>query len=293
MLWINLREEEFPEAIKQSHKVCVIPIGATEKHGQHLPVGTDTLEGGKIAELAAEIEKVVVFPQMYFGNLQGSQAFPAERTGYGYIALDYELLFELYKAIVEEVHRNGFDRILFLNSHGGNTNILNSLIKSICAKQRDYSVFSYMPDLVLPAEMLKYIDDHGGRTNFPEITDEDIKTMQDYVAANKYDGHAGFGETAWVMGTYPELVKMERCEAESGMSTGVADPLSEKGIQWGRAWHANYPNAYCGHAPIGLTQEIADLAIKISVEKVADVYKTLKDDSIMEPIIAKSYKEHR
>jgi len=293
MLWQNLREEEFPQALKESHKVCVIPIGATEKHGQHLPVGTDTLEGGKIAELAAEIEKVVVFPQMFFGNLQGSAAYPGERTGYGYIAFEYELLFELYKAIVEECARNGFDRILFLNSHGGNGNILNSLIKSICAKPKPYTVYSYMPDLTMPDEMLKYIEAHGGRSNFPELSDSDIKTLEDYVAAGKFDGHAGFGETAWVMGTYPELVKMDRCEAESGMSTGICDPLSAKGIQWGRAWHVNYPNAYCGHAPVGLTQPIANLAVKIAVEKVADVYKTLKDDSIMEPIIAKSYKEHR
>lgn len=293
MLWTDLREEQFPQAIKDSHKVCVIPIGATEKHGEHLPVGTDTYEIGMIAKLAAEIEKVVVFPKMFFGNNQGAQAFPAEKSGYGYIALNYELLFELYKALIEEVYRNGFDRILLLNGHGGNTNILSSLIKSICATKKDYSVFSYMPELVLPADILKYIDEHGGRANFPELTDEDMKTMEDYVAAKKFDGHAGFGETAWVMAGYPNLVDLSRCEVESGMSTHVADPLSDKGIQWGRAWYANYPNAYCGHAPIGLTQQIANLSMKIAVERTAEVYKTLKDDSLIESIIAKGYKTER
>ena len=293
MLWTHLREEQFPQAIEESHKVCAIPIGATEKHGQHLPVGTDTLEVGKIAELAAKIEKVVVFPKVFFGNNQGAQAFPASKTGYGYIALNYDLLFELYRALIEEVARNGFDRILLVSGHGGNSNIFSSLIKSICATKKDYSVFSYMPELVLPAEILKYVEDHGGRANFPQLTDEDFKTMEEYVANNKYDGHGGFGETAWVMGTYPELVDLSRCEAESGLTTHIADPLAEKGIQWGRAWYANYPNAYCGHPPIGLTQQIADLSVKIAVEKLADVYKTLKDDSIMNPIINSGYIDHR
>jgi len=293
MLWQELREEEFPQALKDSHKVCIIPIGATEKHGQHLPVGTDTLKGGKIAEMAADIEKVVVFPRLYFGNLQGLQAYPASQTGYGYIALEYELLFKLLKACVEECARNGFDRICFVSSHGGNNNILNSLIKSLCAKPKPYSVFSFYNGLIMPDKILEYIENHGGRTNFPSITDEDIKVMQDYVAAGKFDGHAGFGETALVMGTYPELVRLDRCEAEDGHSTHICNPLANAKIEWGRAWHVNYPNAYCGDAPVGLSQSIADLATKIAVEKCCEAYKVLKDDSIMEPIIAKSYKKHR
>lgn len=293
MLWQNLREEEFPEAIKKSHGVCIIPIGATEKHGQHLPVGTDTLKGSRIAELAADIEDVVVFPALYFGNLQGQQAFPASKTGYGYIALDYELLFKLLKACVKEVARNGFTKICFVSSHGGNNNILNSLVKSLCAFEHDYSVFYIYNSLVMPDKILEYIDNHGGKDNFPTITDEDIQVMKDYVAQGKFDGHAGFGETAQVMGTYPELVRLDRCEVEDGHSTKVADPLSDKKIEWGRAWHANYPNAYCGDAPIGLTKQIADLATRIAVEHLVDAYKVLKNDDIMNPIIAKSYKQHR
>lgn len=42
MLWQNLREEEFEGAIERSGGLCVLPIGCLEKHGQHLPVGTDS-----------------------------------------------------------------------------------------------------------------------------------------------------------------------------------------------------------------------------------------------------------
>ncbi|MBQ2931988.1 MAG: creatininase family protein, partial [Clostridia bacterium] len=41
MLWEHLREEEFEDAVKRSGGVCVIPLGCIEKHGQHLPQGTD------------------------------------------------------------------------------------------------------------------------------------------------------------------------------------------------------------------------------------------------------------
>ena len=54
MLWQNLREEEFYDAIEECGKVCVIPVGCVEMHGQHLPVGTDTMTCQYIAEKAAE-----------------------------------------------------------------------------------------------------------------------------------------------------------------------------------------------------------------------------------------------
>ena len=53
MLWEHLREEEFAPMLKKTHRVCAMAIGCLEKHGQHLPLGTDVLKGGKILELAA------------------------------------------------------------------------------------------------------------------------------------------------------------------------------------------------------------------------------------------------
>ena len=69
MEWQNLREEEFEEAVKISGGVCVVPIGCVEKHGQHLPVGTDIQTCNYVAIEAAKIEPVVVFPPMYFGDV--------------------------------------------------------------------------------------------------------------------------------------------------------------------------------------------------------------------------------
>ena len=100
MLWENLREEEFLPMLERTHRVCAMAIGCIEKHGQHLPLGTDTLKGGRILELAAEREEVCVFPRCYFGDLQGAQSAKAgEGTHYGYVALSSELLLQMMREI--------------------------------------------------------------------------------------------------------------------------------------------------------------------------------------------------
>lgn len=88
-------------------------------------------------------------------------------------------------------------------------------------------------------------------------------------------------------------MRLDRCEADSGRSTGIASPLAKLGIAWGRSWQVNYPNAYAAAPPLGLTQAIADAAVEISVERAANVLKLLKDDSIMDPIIAAQYRGNR
>ena len=70
MKWENLREEEFKDAIKRSGGLCVMALGCLEKHGEHLPVGTDSLKGDKIVEIAAEEADVMMFPTtMWLGQV--------------------------------------------------------------------------------------------------------------------------------------------------------------------------------------------------------------------------------
>lgn len=286
MFWENLREEEFLPMLEKTHRVCAMTVGCVEKHGQHLPLGTDTLKGSRILEMAAEREEVCIFPRHYFGDLQGCQRTKAgEGTHYGYIALSAELLLQLMRECCDEIGRNGFKKILLFSSHGGNRAFLQNFIRAVRAEKKDYEVFFFYNKLIGPREILAEIE-KCGRNKFPQLTDADIQVLEDYVAAGKYDGHAGFAESAMLMGTYPELIKLDRCEVESGMSTHIADPLTELEIGWGGTWSVNQPNAYSGHAPIGLNQRIADAAVEISVERTVAVLKLLKDDAVMDPIIA-------
>ncbi len=286
MLWENLREEEFVDALEKSNKVCAIALGCLEKHGQHLPLGTDTLKTGKILEMAAEIEPVVVFPHMYLGDLQGARRshIGDKNFTYGYVALSAEMLLALLEEICDEIGRNGFTKIILVSGHGGNAAWCNYFLQKIRSVDKPYEVFFFRNALVKPNNILDVINERG-RDYFPNITDSDMEVMEEYVREGKYDGHGGYGETAMMMGTYPELVRLDRCEALSGLNTHVCDDLHAVGLEWGSAWGKDYPNAYCGHAPVGLTQTIADAAVQISVESLVEALKFLKDDEKVNKVI--------
>jgi creatinine amidohydrolase len=65
----ELTSPEFVKAIELADGVCVIPIGIIEKHGPHLPLGTDLFEAREIAFTAAKKEYAVVFPPYYAGQI--------------------------------------------------------------------------------------------------------------------------------------------------------------------------------------------------------------------------------
>lgn len=191
---------------------------------------------------------------------------------------------KLLGEICDEIGRNGFKKILLFSSHGGNRSWLEFFLQSVTSAKKDYEVFYVYNKLVMPKDILNVLSERG-RDYFPKLTDSDIAVLEDYVKQKKHDGHAGFGESAMLMGTYPELIHLDRCEAESGMSTHRADFLTAAEVQWGRSWRKNFPNSYSGHPPIGLTQEIADATVEIAVERAAKVLKMLKDDSLMDKVI--------
>ena len=67
--WEELTGPDFIEAIHQSRSVCVLPFGIIEKHGPHLPLGTDLLDVRFAVMNAVKQEYAVVFPEYYFGQI--------------------------------------------------------------------------------------------------------------------------------------------------------------------------------------------------------------------------------
>lgn len=285
MRWEDLREEEFAPAIKESHGVCAMAMGCLEMHGQHLPLGTDTLQGKRILELAAEREPVVTLPPLYFGDLQGAQKTdPTKGEGhYGYMALSVELLTRLLEEICDEVERNGFDKFVIVSSHGGNTALLNSFSRKIVSKKRKCKVFIHSVTLPHPSNILKLVEQNG-RDYFPDLSDEDLKVLREYVDERKSGGHACLAETAWMYSQFPELTRLDKIEALSGLSTHTTDFLSRAGLVWGDAWGKDYPNAYSGHAPVGLTPAMADVFFELAVRRVAEALRVLKNEKLMKSL---------
>ena len=278
MLWENLREEEFKEAIEKSNGVCILPVGCLEKHGQHLPVGTDVIHITEIAKRAAQIEYAVVFPTIYFGEKTGAANFK------GTVIFSSELRQQLLKETCSEIARNGFKKILIYNGHGGNQAMISNFSRSVLFEDVDFCVFDYSigSDFATPKKLLS--------KNYPYLTSEDRKILNEYNAQKKRYGHACFIETGWVYGVRPETVRLDKINQESGESVHRFDELSNLRINTPLAWMADYPNSYAGDSFDGMNERIAKAMVEYSTESLCNVIKFLKEENISSDYL-KEWKE--
>lgn len=116
--WDELTTEEL-SAGEVGGWVAVLPIAATEQHGPHLPLGTDTMIGDDLLDLALERAPddlpLVVLPTLPYGKSDEHQAFP------GTISLSGDLLTGLLVEIGMSLSRAGIRKLVILSSHGGNS----------------------------------------------------------------------------------------------------------------------------------------------------------------------------
>ena len=268
MLWENLREEEFRDAIKTSKGVCIVPIGCLEKHGQHLPVGTDVIHITEIARRAAEVEPVCVFPTMYFGEKTGAGEF------LGTVMFSPELRLQILKETCSEIYRNGFDKILLYNGHGGNQAMISYFLRGVLYEKNEYSVFDYSlgSDFATPKKILN--------EGYKYLTTEDRKILQGYIDEKKRFGHADFIETGWVYGVRPETVRLDKTGQESNASTHRFDEFLDLRINTPYAWMANFPNSYEGDMHDRMNERIARAMVDYSVKKLAEVLRFLKTETV-------------
>lgn len=281
MFWENLREEEFENAIKTSKGLCVVPLGCLEKHGQHLPVGTDYIISRDIIIDAVKQEEAVIFPLGHWlGDVSGfhSKKNPETNRARGFIGINIKTLLRTLEEICDEIARNGFTKILFLSAHGGNIEVMNTFIREQTRKEKSYKVYystvannSQLQPEVFVNRMIEE------RENFPYITDEDIEVMKGWIPAGYQGGHANFLETADIFAYHPELVNPDKYEAECGLNNHRTDYLTSNGIMIKGDWSARYPNCYSGAPPHGCSQSIGQAMLKIHVERIVRILKYIKE----------------
>ncbi len=273
--WTDLREEEFKDAIKTTDGLCIIPIGCYEMHGQHLPVGTDVQEAIAVAEKAAELEPMCVFPAFEYGDVSGL----INRKGS--VILDPDVVMNLLANYCREIARNGFDKILLMNFHGGNSSLLGQFSRFLAhGEKKDYYVSVISPYEVEEATfegIYKKLKENGSGF-YPELLPEDEETIRIFIEEEKTDGHAGLMETSLMLAVNPEMVKLDRMNAVSGVSTGRADKLWATGLRFPGGYGMNYPNCYEGHPPVGATERIGKLLLRLLGEVIAKACKGFKDE---------------
>ena len=115
----QLTVEEVREADKD--RVVILSVSATEDHGNHMPLDTDTVLGMAVAEGAAKLapEDILVMPPIPYGFNEHHKDFP------GVIWIEPETLISFITDITKSLAHHGFRRILLLNSHGSNHPVLD------------------------------------------------------------------------------------------------------------------------------------------------------------------------
>ena len=131
-LWSNYTTNEIKQIIKDENPVVIVPVGATEQHGPHLPLNTDTDIGFQIAKSIAEASpvKTLVLPPVWAGFSPHHMNFP------GTITLRQSTLFAVTYDIIESLILHGVSRILLLNSHGGNIFLLKTVVDEIAVNYK-------------------------------------------------------------------------------------------------------------------------------------------------------------
>jgi len=246
--WEELTATDFPKAVKQAKGVCLLPIGVIEKHGPHLPLGTDVMAVRAVTVGAAEREYAVVFPWYQFGQILEAQHEP------GCIALDPDLLTAVLESVCDEIGRNGFEKIMIVNGHGGNNSWLGFFLQTQLAEPKDYVV--YLPPLTFVDEAI------AKRIRAKRKTD--------------WGGHADELESSWMMAIRPDLVKLEYAKNEDGRPRRHLKHLGE--VQTGIWWYADFPTHYAGDARPA-NEELGKLAVEGKVKALSGAIKAVKKDT--------------
>ncbi|MBD1914347.1 MULTISPECIES: creatininase family protein [Cyanophyceae] len=173
----------------RANVVIVQPMGAIEQHGPHLPLAVDsaictTVLGNALAQLDDAVP-VYSLPPLYYGKSNEHWHFP------GTITLSAETLMKVIYDVAKSIYRAGFRKLVLLNAHGGQPQVLEVAARDLHQVHSDLMVFPLFVwavpncagDLLTPKEMELGI-------------------------------HAGDAETSLMLSIMPEQVRMAEAKAE-------------------------------------------------------------------------------
>jgi creatinine amidohydrolase len=175
MRGMQLSEATWTDVADAATDAALVPVGSTEQHGPHAPLGTDHLAAEAVATAAVEAaeEDVVVAPTLPVGVSEEHRAFA------GSLWLSPDTFRATVRETVESLASHGFERVVVVNGHGGNVDALGE----VCGRLTRDDVATAVPF-----------------------------TWFDSVDADVPMGHAGARETALLRHIAPDLVREDRVE---------------------------------------------------------------------------------
>lgn len=242
-----LLEANYRQLLDRRPTVAVLPWGATEAHGWHLPHGTDVIEAAGIAEEAAALAtargaRPLVLPAIPFGN--NAQQQDQVATIHLSTATAAAILGDVTRSLV----RQGIDRLVVLNGHGGND--FKPLIRDVMLETGALVVlvnfFGVRPDAL--ADIFADPGDHGGDM-----------------------------ETSLVLHLRPDLVVMAQA-GDGGRLPWALRSLGQAGVWTPRPWSRTHPDTGAGNPAAAtaakgaayfaaVTAAIADVLVELSAAR--------------------------
>jgi creatinine amidohydrolase len=246
MFWEELTAKTFADAVEKSQRVCLLPIGVMERHGDHLPLGTDLYLARAVAARAAELEPVVIFPPYYFSQIFEAMHHP------GTVALSSTLQMQVLQAVCDEIARNGFTKIVLLNGHGGNDFFLRYFCQTQLERPKNYAV---------------YLLDRGGA---------EVAEVMKQHAQSKFDWHGGEWETSTMLAARPDLVDMDEARRQP---PAWGEPRFDhmQGAYTFIYWYARFPDHYAGDGACA-TEEKGRLMLEAQAKFAAEMIRKIKAD---------------
>lgn len=190
---IRLEEMTWPEveeAIQDGVDTVVIVAGATEEHGYHLPMGSDTMWGYEFGErVARRLGNAFLAPVIPVGCSDSLMSFPGTMT------VRESTLIDTLVDYCTSLAPHGFNRFVLISSHGGDFQPVQAAAEQLSTEQTDLAVVAALCDM-------------------QEIVAVIYVTAQQYgVTAEIAGAHSGEFETSVMLAVRPDLVHMDRARA--------------------------------------------------------------------------------
>lgn len=197
----EMTREEVQEALTKT-KIILLPAGAVEQHGPHLPLGSDTIQGVDMCKrtqalLAEEGLEVVVAPPFMYGLSSAHMDFP------GTITLTPHTMLSVMEETCLSLYHHGFRKFALIMAHGGNWPIMQVAAQSVVAQTQEADVICL---------------------NWLDLVHDQYRNI---LTSKKHEGHSGEGETARMLSSTPGLVEMQRARTyypEKAAATETAYP---------------------------------------------------------------------
>jgi creatinine amidohydrolase len=186
MRTVKLEEMNTRSFAEGGFDTAIVPIGACESHGDHMPFGTDGLTSHALAvKIAEACERTFVTPAYYLGMSTHYRHKPIN------ISLTNDTQVRVLTDVLESLHHWGIEKVLILNGHDGNIPCAEIAARDVKVRHREMSlaVFDWWTILaqMLPADTFEI---WGGW------------------------GHAGEVETSIGLALFPELMHMEHARGQ-------------------------------------------------------------------------------